>query len=253
MGRQGNIAPKPSKAKLMLEALKGFNRKERHHVIETAVTGAPLTLSDQFREQLEKALGLTIPDSAYVAMDYHLNWIAAAQHMAARGSSVSAAPGKTTHFENYPGKRVSPILQGNQQDTDLLVAYESEGRVVLVMIEAKADSKWNDQQISSKAKRLGNIFQKKSPETLVDPYFVFLGPNVDSLPVQQVLSWLPTTSRWIFSRDEESIAYLSMKPGRKLYRPYRVATDDSGEYLGFRVDESKAFVPDDTEKLESDG
>lgn len=70
-------------AEVALEAIMAFNRKERYHLIRHAVTGGPWSLTDAFRSELERETGAgRIPDNAYVAMDYHLNWIAAALEIA---------------------------------------------------------------------------------------------------------------------------------------------------------------------------
>src|SRR3990172_12773950 len=62
--------------------LDALNRKERYHLIRT-LTGGPFPVSDQFREQIQEALGEPyrkeygdLPQSfPFVAMDYHLDWI----------------------------------------------------------------------------------------------------------------------------------------------------------------------------------
>ena len=199
-----------------------------------------------FREQLDDKLGLKVSEDAYVAMDYHLDWIAAAQHMATKGSSVSAASSSSAYFKNHPNDRKNPLICGNQQDTDLLVAYKSEDRVVLIMIEAKADSKWCEKQIWSKAERLADIFQKRDSNRLVDPYFVFMGPTDGKSSAQSRFEELSVSSRWIFSRGGKNIAYLCMDPPKELYRPERV-DGTQGRYLGFKIRKTKKFVFNESE------
>lgn len=241
------------KAQLMMDALMAFNRKERYHVIRTAVTGGPMTLNDGFRQKLEKTLGLKIPDNAYVAMDYHMDWVSVANWISSQGQSVLTAKKKLK--SNYPNKKAHPLFKGNQEDTDLLIAFRLEKRVVLIFVEAKADSKWKEAQIQSKAERLAIIFSK-SDESLVDPYFVFMGPKKGKSQAAKQVSQLPSDAKWIFERgiDSSRIAYVEMKPTIQLYAPHRPGEkDESGNYLRLSVKKTCDFSPDDEQVPESDG
>ena len=68
----------------LIELLESFNRKERYFLIRQAVGG--FKLSDEFRRELGNATGLAIPQDAFAAMDYHLDWLTAALHAYERGN-----------------------------------------------------------------------------------------------------------------------------------------------------------------------
>ena len=60
----------------IIENLKAFNRKERFYLVGMAVGNPEFTLSREFRKTLDKTLvGLHVPEQAFVAVDYHLDWI----------------------------------------------------------------------------------------------------------------------------------------------------------------------------------
>jgi len=58
-----------------VEYLRRFNRKERFYLVGWALGRRKFQLDDNFRISMAGKLGLEIPSSAFVAMDYHLNWI----------------------------------------------------------------------------------------------------------------------------------------------------------------------------------
>ena len=110
-------------------------------------------LDDDFLSRLADCLDVDVPKRAFLAMDYHLDWIELALH---RTRYPGLQPG--THFRNPAPDRIND----NQQDSDLLVAFEGdrESRPVthLVLIEAKAYLSWDNRQLKCKAERLGKIF-----------------------------------------------------------------------------------------------
>ena len=59
----------------LMELLESFNRKERFFLIGDALGNRTFQLSTDFRARLSKAFGIEPPSSAFVAMDYHLDWI----------------------------------------------------------------------------------------------------------------------------------------------------------------------------------
>ena len=152
----------------LIEILESFNRKERFFLIAHALglqsdSGEPaFSLSDSFRKDL------SIPADAcriFVAMDYHLDWLQAALRL-------YRDPGKT-EFSNK-GK----VIEGTQEDVDLLVAYEASGQFHLILVEAKAYSGWTNKQLLSKAKRLRKIFGEDGKEwDNVQPHFYAIGPK----------------------------------------------------------------------------
>ena len=62
----------------LVELMESFNRKERFLLIRQAL--GTFRLIDDFRTKLGRAIDLTIPQAAFIAIDYHLDWLAAALH-----------------------------------------------------------------------------------------------------------------------------------------------------------------------------
>ena len=132
----------------LIEHLRSFNRKERF-ILLTEALGRE-RLGEDFRRRLGEAIGMTIPADAYVAMDYHLDWLQMALHLA----------------DNPPPKepiRNDDLVTGNQEDSDLLVAFDHELTTHIVLIEAKVETGWTNKQLNSKAERLSRIFGEGRP------------------------------------------------------------------------------------------
>lgn len=129
----------------LIELLESFNRKERFFLISQALGNSQL--SDDFRIKLSGAMGLTIPQGAFIAMDYHLNWLTAALYAYECGNIDRI-------FDN-PHQQV---VKGNPEDTDLLVAFKDREQYHIVLVEAKGAKSWTNKQMQSKADRLTEIF-----------------------------------------------------------------------------------------------
>ena len=52
------------------------------------------------------------------------------------------------------------LVVGNQEDIDLLIAFEKQAKTHLVLVEAKGGTAWGNDQLRSKASRLQHIFAK---------------------------------------------------------------------------------------------
>ena len=153
-----------------LDTLKSFNRKERfillHHVLGFEAQTFPL--SDSFRRELAACVGIPhIPRGTYVAMDYHLDWLHLAVHIASEAGV------------EWPVANAG-LMRGNQQDIDLLVAFEERGEIHLVLVEAKGDTYWSNDQLYSKVARLDGIFPTAG---IAVPHFVLMSP-VESHRIQ---------------------------------------------------------------------
>ena len=148
----------------LIEHLAAFNRKERFILLNEAL-GA-FALSSEFREALRQCLKLEfeIPAGAYVAMDYHIGWIQMAIHLC------------NAQAKDDPYISASEVqgVNDNQQDVDLLVAFTRDSVSHLVLIEAKADTDWDYEQLSSKVNRLSKRLAE-SPSLKL--YFVLLSPK----------------------------------------------------------------------------
>lgn len=157
-------------------ALQRFNRKERFILAEWLLAPAPFALGQTARREIANALGdrgvSDIPEGAFVAIDYHLDWVYAALCLH-RGCWVADGGGA------YPRPHGNQ-LTANQEDIDAIVAWTSRDDTAhIVLIEAKAYTGWTNKQLQSKADRLSAIFGK-TPDARWDdvrPHFVLAGPK----------------------------------------------------------------------------
>jgi len=161
----------------LISLLKSFNRKERFFLIGQALGNKDFKISEEFKDIISKKINLEIPEDAFAAMDYHLDWIYASLYCAEKG---------TTEFitDNPLG------LNANQEDIDFLIAFKKDEIYHLVMIEAKAESGWTNKQLGSKAHKLKAIFGYNSNLWKnVKPYLLITSPRkavhlqVDALPI----------------------------------------------------------------------
>lgn len=167
--------------------LRRFNRRERQILFEWAY-GSRLTGS-HLREAMEDHLGLSepIPDDAYVAVDYPLDWLVAA--LATFSESL------------YPGESLPPrwasLVAHSPEDVDLLISYRQGTLERLILAEAKAFTSWNGRQLRSKARRLKAIFGDGGDRiTGVDPRWVMVAPKSSppALNMTRWPTWMKVTS-----------------------------------------------------------
>jgi len=166
----------------VIENLEKFNRKERFFLVGKALGNPKFILDPSFRKALESKFKLTIPADAFVAMDYHLNWIYAACALAFE------QPYKDRIYNN-----VDRIVDGTQEDVDLIVAYQDRSGVYnLIMLEAKGVTYFSNGQFIHKVGRLKHIFRddgKRWPQ--VAPYFGLVSPKESKrLKYEICPSWL---------------------------------------------------------------
>ena len=187
--------------------LKSFNRKERFYVVQLALGGTASKLSLSFRQAVDKVLGTKIPEDHFYAIDYHLDWLYAAIIM--------------DGFED--DKHIEPnlarIIKGNQEDIDLLIAYEEADVTHIIALEAKGVTGWSNEQLDSKAKRLIAIFGNEcSNVSNVKPYLGLLSPKK---PVHV------STTKWAnWMHNSGNIAWLELPLREGLKRVVR--TDSAG-------------------------
>ena len=190
----------------LIEILRSFNRKERFFLICQALglysekDEPEFKISDEFWKQLRKVIGPDIPEvppsDVFVAMDYHLDWIAASLFLFESGK------GGGNGFNNIvDGKQ---FIKGTQEDTDLLVAFrdaKDQDNYHTVLIEAKADSPWTNKQLESKAQKLEQIFGKDGKRySRVTPRFLVLGPKLsEGLKTDHLPEWMKQGEklRWL--------------------------------------------------------
>lgn len=152
----------------LIALLRSFNRKERQillsEVLRREEGEVVFSLDAGFRERLGDEIGVTVPADAYVAMDYHLDWLSMALHLA-------ATPDLPERIRN------DGLFEANQQDVDLLVAFEAADGAHLALIEAKGVTGWDKRQQDSKAQRLRRIFGDGPGSDLATPHFVLMSPK----------------------------------------------------------------------------
>ncbi|KKL56874.1 hypothetical protein LCGC14_2241030 [marine sediment metagenome] len=146
--------------------LKSFNRKERYFLVGWTLGNREFRLGPEFRAGLSSVLNLNIPRDAFVAMDYHLDWIYASAFLAATGDTNTVHPNK------------DGLVSGSQEDMDLVVAFSAGETAHLIMVEAKGVTGWTNKQATSKARRLEAIFGKRGDTwPHIRPHFVIVSPR----------------------------------------------------------------------------
>lgn len=149
----------------LIDHLRSFNRKERFILLREALGEQTFHLAQGFRARLSETIDTAIPVDAFVAMDYHLDWIQMALYLTATPAPQWPAPN-------------SGMVEGNQQDVDLLVAFdEGDAQTHLILLEAKAETGWTNKQMDEKARRLRRIFGDGPGIGFVTPHFVLVSPR----------------------------------------------------------------------------
>lgn len=168
----------------LLEYLASFDRKERYLLVRGALGMTHFALDPAFRERLSAACALKVPADALVCFDFHLDWLHAGLVLAAAPVEQPVWPNETPGFvkgvrgdENFRlDEKV--VASGNQEDTDLLVAWQDGAVTHVLLVEAKGTTGWGNKQMLSKARRLGAIFGPKGNRfTGVLPHFVLCSPQ----------------------------------------------------------------------------
>lgn len=145
----------------LVETLEAFNRKERHLLREQATgTGRTVALSQGFRQQLGAALGTAVPDHHLVAVDFHLNWLYAALLHHSGKLDGPAHPIAPPLADDVHQRRA---YEPNQEDIDLVVAFESDTVTHVALVEAKGFTSWSNKQMESKLRRLDRVVADASP------------------------------------------------------------------------------------------
>ena len=156
----------------LISHLRSLDRKERFAILREALGFDPKTpcLDDRFRQKLGRCIGVQVPERVFLAMDHHLDWIRLALHLTEDEQVQTERTFKNPGFKGF---------NENQEDIDLLVAFEGngtdQGKTHLVLIEAKAYLPWANKQLKSKAKRLCGIFgDDGARHDAARPHFVLM-------------------------------------------------------------------------------
>src|SRR3990172_10026492 len=98
-----------------IKNLREFNRKERFYVVAAATEGG-FTLSEKFKEDVNKKLplGCEIGDTAYLAMDYHFDWIYASLFLTWKNQSKKQV---------FKMPEEDGLITASPEDVDLLISY----------------------------------------------------------------------------------------------------------------------------------
>ena len=83
----------------LVKNLESFNRKERFFLVGAALGNPTFRLDPTFRDQVGREFGLDVPEEAFVAMDYHLDWIYAGLVVSSAGPTSVVFPNPAGHFE----------------------------------------------------------------------------------------------------------------------------------------------------------
>lgn len=169
----------------LVDALARFNRKERYWLIRNALGPTSARLDEAFRDKLKKAIGVDVPVDAWWAMDYHLDWLVGALALVDDESQLDMVRPNT-----------AKLIMGNQEDMDLVVAFKN----VLILVEAKGETAWSNEQYRSKVARLEKIRQSRplQESNPVAMYFVVMSPgSPNGLMPAEGGQWEP----WMCNKD----------------------------------------------------
>lgn len=189
----------------LLQTLESLNRKERFFLLGHALGNPTFRLSESFLTSLSYEVGIEVPPDARCWMDYHLDWVYAALEIAKTGSEgPHPSPAFLVAPEGAPDYRAKTSkepynINTNQEDCDLLVAFDSSGVTYLIFVEAKGVTDFGNRQLHSKARRLRRIFGKEGDSyEEVLPYFVLASPSKPAiatksskgLSIDELPSWM---------------------------------------------------------------
>lgn len=194
----------------VIQALRSFDRKERFAVLREVLGFDPETphLHSRFREKVSNCIGMSVPEHAFLAMDYHLDWIDMALYLVSKQNIRPKSPFPNEH---------SPNINQNQQDVDLLVAFEADdigdATTHLVHIEAKAYGGWTNAQLAGKARRLRAIFGEDGARFgFATPHYILMSARRSTDISTQ--SW----PKWMKSGDEPIWLDYTLPPRLKITR-----------------------------------
>lgn len=204
------------KAKIILDRLKTFNRKERDHLMKFALCDHPETpvISQDLRNLLSHygQLEDSDPSSMFIGMDYHLNWLFAAlatadePHLEHGMSWLNQwAPGLSSLVR--ADKNLRPI-QENQEDIDLLIAWydKRKSKLHLTLLEAKLDSGWTSAQFKSKKERLTliKLDSEQRGLTFIDWHLLLISPGNAPTRYEFALSAFEEPYHWMLEHEEKT-------------------------------------------------
>ncbi|MEI6777834.1 MAG: hypothetical protein WCK70_13120 [Chloroflexales bacterium] len=156
-------------------------------------------------------------------MDYHLDWLSVAIEVTFR-----------PHAKHI--YRDTIAINQNQEDIDLLIAFDANGVTHLVLIEAKGVGGWTRKQVKSKLDHLTKIFGVSAADfpAGVQAHLLLMSP-VKSLKLSRkdFETKFPDTvlPSWTFTDDH--IPWIELKLPDDLQKPVRCDKDGAhklGDY-----------------------
>ena len=151
-------------------ALTHHNHRERFHLVRFVMRlrRHSLELGSTFQKELSAVIGTAIPENAYAAFDYQLIRLEDALY----DTFARRARRPTTPLQRT---RESTDLPRTVIDIDLLIEFEQEDSTRIVLVEAKYDGAWDNDQLAKKAAWLSQLFHPKMVwANMVAPSFVLL-------------------------------------------------------------------------------
>lgn len=157
----------------LIKNLKSFNRKERFYLVGQMLGNPEFRMDDKQLDKISELIGIKIPREYFSAMDYHLDWIYASLFLT---QEHDEKPFPRNFTDN--NKKVNLKISGTQEDVDFLLAFiDHENTTHIVMIEAKGDSYFSNDQLDSKNKRFKAIFGNENTWQNVRPHFIICSPK----------------------------------------------------------------------------
>jgi len=192
--------------------LKAFNRKERFFLVGTALGNPDFKLCKEFKDLINKAFRLDIPEDTFTAMDYHLDWVYA--------SLVLRQDSTTQVHSNRQG-----LIHASLEDSDLLVAYEVNKCCHIIFLEAKGVKPFLNSQLQSKIQRLSDIFGEKGKNwSGVIPHFAIVSPKEP-----QKLN----TKNWpVWTLCDDKVKWIPLKINHELKKIVRCNQDGKADNKG---------------------
>ncbi|MBL0626349.1 hypothetical protein [Aeromonas jandaei] len=157
----------------LIENLKSFNRKERFYLVGQMLGNPEFRMDDKQLDKISALIGIKIPREYFAAMDYHLDWIYASLFLI-QEHDEKIFP--RNFIDNK--QQIDLQISGTQEDVDFLIAFVDHKKTThIVMIEAKGDSYFSNDQLNSKNKRFKAIFGDEDTWPNVKPHFLLCSPK----------------------------------------------------------------------------
>ena len=178
------------------DALALFNRKERYWLLRNALGPGAEALDAHFRQRLHSEIGVSIPEDAWWAIDYHLDWLIGALHLVDRGRD-----------DDTVRKNADGLVAGNQEDFDLIVAFDK----TLILIEAKGVTSWRNGQIDSKIKRIETLlkYQEGSGGFVPQIFLVLTSPRRPE-SLKQLEETINAWPQWMLNNETDKPYWIGM-------------------------------------------